>query len=74
MKPVLPDGRSGSLPTEQQLAYLIGRKIAEEGIEPGEQLKETMRDLSDDIDERISDAIALDISQSLDVLFTTYFN
>lgn len=74
VKPVLPDGRSGSLPTEQQLAYLIGRKIAEEGIEPGEQLKETMRDLSDDIDERISDAIALDISQSLDVLFTTYFN
>lgn len=74
IKPVLPDGRSGSLPTENQLAYLIGRKIAEEGIEPGYQLRDTMRDLADDIDDRINEAISLDISQGLDVLLSTYFN
>lgn len=74
VKPVLPDGRSGRLPTEQQLAYLIGRKIAEEGIEPGYQLRDTMKDLADDMDDRINEAISLDISNSLDVLFTTYFN
>ena len=30
VKPVLPDNRTGKLPTEKQLSFLIARKIAEE--------------------------------------------
>ena len=74
VKPVVPDGRSGRLPTENQLAYLIGRKIKEEGIEPGYELRDTMKEVMEDAEDRINEAIALDISQSLDILFSTYFN
>lgn len=46
-KPVLPyPGKNGKLPTENQLAYLIGRKIATEGIEPGHQLSDVLEGLN----------------------------
>lgn len=74
VKPVIPDGRSGKLPTEQQLAFLISRKIAEQGIEAGYQLRDTMRDKNKEIEDRIDEAIALDINASLDIIFSTFFN
>lgn len=43
VKPVIPRPINGKLPTEQQLAFLIGRKIATEGIAPGNQLKNTVQ-------------------------------
>lgn len=42
VKPVIPRPMHGKLPTQQQLAFLIGRKIATEGIEAGHQLKDTV--------------------------------
>lgn len=42
VKPVIPRPYNGKVPTQKQLAFLIGRKIATEGIEPGNQLKETV--------------------------------
>lgn len=43
VKPVIPRPINGKLPTEQQLAFLIGRKIATEGIAPGNQLRDTVQ-------------------------------
>lgn len=47
IKPVLADkDRNGRVPTPKQLAFLIGRKIAEEGIDAGHQLKETVQQVN----------------------------
>lgn len=47
VKPVLPTPmENGKLPTEEQLAFLISRKIANEGIEAGHQLAETVQDIN----------------------------
>lgn len=74
IKPVIPDSRTGKLPTEQQLTFLISRKIAEQGIQPGYQLRDTMRDKNEDIERRIDEAIAKDVEASVDLLFSTFFN
>lgn len=43
VKPVLPRPLSnGKLPTEKQMAYLITRKIVNEGIDPGFQLRDSI--------------------------------
>lgn len=45
VKPVLPKPlSSGKLPTENQLAYLIGRKISKVGTKPQPFLKPTLTD------------------------------
>lgn len=47
IKPVEPrPDKDGNLPTEEQLAFLIQRKIGTEGIEAGNQLAETLEDLN----------------------------
>ena len=46
-KPVIPYSDSrGRLPTEEQLAFLIARKIAEQGTEPKHVLAETITELN----------------------------
>lgn len=43
VKPVLPRaGKNGKIPTENQLAYLIGRKIATKGIKGTHSFAKTM--------------------------------
>lgn len=74
IKPIIPDDRGGRLPTEQQLAFLIGRKIAEEGIEPGNQLHNAMDDIYPQFEEKIDEAIAQDISDSIEIIFSSFFN
>ena len=51
-----------------QLTYLIGRKIATVGIEPGEQLKDTISSLEDEWNERINAAIDEDLKRFVDDL------
>ena len=47
VKPVIPYSDSrGRLPTEEQLAFLISRKIAEQGTEPKHVLAETITELN----------------------------
>lgn len=47
VKPVIPYSDSrGRLPTEEQLAFLIARKIAEQGTEPKHVLYETVDELN----------------------------
>ena len=44
VKPVLPYARGKCLPNENQLSYLIGRKIAREGTRANPFLEPTIRD------------------------------
>ena len=47
VKPVIPySDSSGRLPTEEQLAFLIARKIAEQGTEGRKVLAETVEELN----------------------------
>ena len=47
VKPIIPYSDSrGRLPTEEQLAFLISRKIAEQGTEPKRVLAETVSELN----------------------------
>lgn len=76
IKPVIPDDRmgTGKLPTEKQLAYLIGRKISEEGIQPGNQLRKAREELKYEWEDRIDEALALDIKESIEIIFSSFFN
>lgn len=42
VKPILPKPFNGKLPTNNQLAFLISRKIAKKGIKPKNYLKKTL--------------------------------
>lgn len=44
VKPVIPRGKSGKIPTENQLAFLIGRKISKKGTRPQPFVAPTTRD------------------------------
>lgn len=67
LKPILPyPDRNGKLPTEQQLAFLIGRKIANEGFEGSNDLENTMEEV--DYEEQIQEALDKDILGCLDEL------
>ena len=71
MKPVLPQPlENGKLPTEQQLAFLIGRKIANEGFEGTHDLEHTMEQV--DYEQIIQDALDLDVMDGLDELFELF--
>ena len=46
-KPIIPrTDDNGKLPTTKSLAYMIGRKIANEGIKPGHELSDTIQELN----------------------------
>ena len=67
IKPVIPRPLSnGKLPTEKQLAYLIGRKIAREGIAPTPALATTTEALYDQFLDRIGEALSADIAAAVD--------
>lgn len=61
------------LPTPQQLAFLIGRKISEKGIEPGYQLKQTLEEVNAEYEQKIRDAAQSDIEKAVDYIFIQYF-
>ena len=74
VKPILPDNRNGKLPTPDQLAFLIGRKIAEEGIEATNALQDSVKEVNNRFEKRIEDAITQDVSNMVDVIFSEYFS
>lgn len=63
VKPVLPrpDSR-GKLPTEKQLAFLIGRKIARSGTIGSHDLRDALRGVNGSFEERIAQALREDIA------------
>lgn len=61
-KPVLPRPlKNGKLPTPQQLAYLIGRKIAVFGTKGIPDLTDSVEDMNKAFQERIAAALAQDV-------------
>jgi hypothetical protein len=71
IKPVLPyPNKNGKLPTPNQLAYLIGRKISEVGTKGSQDLEDTLENLNKDYEQLISEALAKDIDESIDYIFT----
>lgn len=44
VKHIVPRANNGKVPTTNQLAYLIGRKIAKEGTKPTHLIENTMND------------------------------
>ena len=62
-KRIRPENRGGGLPTQRQLAFLIGRKIAEEGIKPGNYVINTIKELNDIYVEKIKEALDIDLEE-----------
>lgn len=63
VKPIIPKpDANGKLPSPKQLAYLIGRKIEQEGIEPFPALKTTQEELDKLYHQKLSDALGHDVS------------
>lgn len=61
VKPIIPYPDSkGKLPTPDQLAFLIARKIAKEGIPAGEQLATTLAELNEQYLPRLQQALQED--------------
>lgn len=72
VKPILPDNRFGKLPTPDQLAFLIGRKISEEGTKGSNDLHNAINEVNNDFTARIEEAITKDISVEFDAIFTQF--
>jgi hypothetical protein len=65
VKPILPHpDKNGKLPTENQLAFLIGRKIANEGFEGSNDLENTLKEV--DYNAIIEEALDKDVLGCLD--------
>lgn len=75
IKPILPRPDSnGKLPTEKQLAYLIGRKIAREGTEGSKDLHNTAETINAKYMPLIYDAIDKDLAEMAVVIFNDFSN
>ena len=75
VKPVIPRPYNGKLPTENQLAFLIARSIAENGIKPRPIFKDSLNDVMKDFENGLEDAFTKDVENEMDkiiVILTTY--
>lgn len=73
-KPILPkQDKNGKLPTPNQLAYLIGRKISEVGTTGTHNVRDTVRLINERYEEKIGQAISEDINNELDVIIVQSF-
>lgn len=73
-KPILPKpDKNGKLPTPNQLAYLIGRKISEVGTTGTHNVRDTVRLINERYEEKIGQAISEDINNELDVIISQSF-
>lgn len=73
VKPVLPrpDAR-GKLPTPNQLAYLIGRKISLEGTQGKDDLARALQQTWEEFAQAVADAITEDVTADLDWIMRTW--
>lgn len=71
-KPVLPrPGKDGRIPTPNQLAYLIGRKIAREGTEGTHDFEEARDETVARWEQRIREALVEDVRTWLSAIVTS---
>ena len=70
IKPVLPrPNAKGKLPTPQQLAFLIARKIGEEGTEGTQDLRKATDTIWDTFEDRLYEAIDEDVDTAFIQIF-----
>ena len=70
VKPVLPrPNAEGKLPTPQQLAFLIARKIGEEGTEGTQDLRKATDTIWDTFEDRLYEAIDEDVDAAFIQIF-----
>ena len=70
VKPVLPrPNAKGKLPTPQQLAFLIARKIGEEGPEGTQDLRKATDTIWDTFEDRLYEAIDEDVDAAFIQIF-----
>ena len=70
IKPVLPrPNAEGKLPTPQQLAFLIARKIGEEGTEGTQDLRKATDTIWDTFEDRLDEAIDEDVDAAFIQIF-----
>lgn len=70
VKPVLPrPNADGKLPTPQQLAFLIARKIGEEGTEGTQDLRKATDTIWDTFEDRLYEAIDEDVDAAFIQIF-----
>lgn len=68
VKPVLPyTDKNGKLPTLNQLTYLIGRKIKEDGIEGKHLLQKSVDDIYREIEKRLLEALSKDLHKAVEI-------
>lgn len=77
VKPVLPTEmtlKNGKkrLPTENQLAYLIARKIGTEGIEPKHLLRDTLEVINAQYEARIEEALGKDVDENASLILLEF--
>lgn len=75
VKPVIPSpDRNGRIPTPQQLAYLIGRKIAEKGTKGDGDLGDAVKEVNERYKEKIIAAMYSDMNDYIyKVVIQPYF-
>lgn len=72
VKPVIPRPmENGLTPTTNQLAFLIGRKIAQEGTKGSHLLEKSMEEINELMMADLEDAITEDIMGDVDVMIKT---
>lgn len=75
IKPVIPyPGKNGIKPTERQLAYLIGRKIARDGTEPRPNLEKALTEVNERWLGKIEKAAAADLGGYVLTMLHTAFD
>lgn len=68
IKPVLPRPMAnGKLPTTQQLAFLIARKIGLEGIKPRPLLQQSVNEVWEVMKEHLEEALAKDLEKEITI-------
>lgn len=73
VKPVIPrPNKLGKVPTENQLAYLIGRKIAEEGTKGRFDLTNAVQEINRQFARKLEDAIAQDLQDTAEWTLNYY--
>lgn len=71
-KPILPTSdQNGKIPTDEQLSFLIGRKIARDGIPPRPLLSQTVEEVYNDFIDNLTEAFAADASEASFAIITS---
>lgn len=67
VKPIAPRPmKNGKLPTQEQLAFLIGRKIAEKGIQGTNDLEQAENNLWNQFEREMDEALDKDLGEETD--------